>query len=103
MTATLTPQPAPNVCGCLADNWMFDMPALQVNPAASPVALLGWCWGELASLESTAEALGGAAAGLTGEGINAIFTHRLAPLCEVLNHAIDLINAAEPAKPGSSA
>lgn len=96
-------QPGPNVCSCMADNWMLDIPALQVNPAASPVALLGWCYGELVSLESIAAALGSTDSRLSGEDVNAIFTHRLVPLREVLSHAIDLINADERAKTGSSA
>ena len=106
MTATRTPQPGPNVCGCMADNWMIDMPALQVNPAASPVALLGWCYGELVSLESIAAALGSTDSRLSGEDVNAIFTHRLEPLTAMFRHVVGLLRdvdrETENAKPGGN-
>lgn len=88
-------QPRPNVCGCMADNWMLDKPALQVNPEASPVALLGWCYGEVVSLRAVAAAVGSVECDLEADDMNAIFSHRLGPLVEVLRHAVDLLRDVE--------
>lgn len=95
-----TPNHGPDVCGCMADNWVLPIPALQVNPDASPVALLGWCYGEVASLSATALALSVSEVAMDGDEINAIFRHRLEPLEAVLEHAINLLRAAGDARPG---
>jgi hypothetical protein len=100
MSRAQTHQPGPDVCGCMADNWMLQTPALQANPAASPAALLGWCYGEVASLSATAMALCMAKVEIDGDEINAIFRHRLEPLQAMLQHAINQLAAADDAKAG---
>jgi hypothetical protein len=97
MSDTQMHQPGPDVCGCMADNWMLQTPALQANPAASPAALLGWCYGEVASLSATAMALCVAKVEIDGDEINAIYRHRLGPLQAMLRYAINQLAAAERA------
>jgi hypothetical protein len=103
MSTAHTPQPGPDVSGILSTNWPCSVPAVQVNPAASPVALLGWCWGEVVSLRAVAAAVGAAECDLEADDLNAIFNHRFAPLEVMLKHAINQLHAAEHVKPGGIA
>lgn len=98
--STATPNHGHDVCGFLSTNWPYSEPAVQVNPAASPVALLGWCWGEVVSLRAVAAVVGSTECELDAHEFNAIFGHRLGPLEAILNHAINLLHAADEARPG---
>lgn len=84
------------VTGCMADNWNTlneSQPALIINPDASALDLLAWCWGEAASMEATAQMLVGGESELTAGDLSALFLHRLSPLVNALHHATsDLLN-----------
>lgn len=82
-------EPGPDVCGCLASNWMPKAPAVLVNPSASPMDLLGWCHGEVESLRATTEAFTCCSeVSLTTDDLYAIFHHRLVPLEAMLRHVL---------------
>lgn len=85
-----------NVLGYLAGNWPGineENPALIVNPQASPLDLLAWCWGEAMSLEASALALTAFGAEIKSGELAAIFQHRLSPLANVLGAAVDALSA----------
>ena len=81
----------PSACGRLAKNWLAKKSAVIVNSEASPVDVLAWVWGELASLNGvlrvliTARSDDDALADAVCDGIY----HRIQPLPEVLAWAID--------------
>ena len=80
--------------GNLAKNWPSlnrEQPAIIVNPAASPLDVLAWCWGEVKSLRLAAEGLVGSDDALDGEVVYAVFLHRLAPLSDVMCDAIQAL------------
>lgn len=84
-----------NPMGYLAGNWVdanSEVPALVVNPEASPIDLLAWVGGELLSLESSCNALAELASGresiIEFAEFEAVFVHRLAPIVRVLNVAL---------------
>lgn len=83
-----------------------EPPALIVNPDATALGLLGWCWGEVACLKSIVDALAMSEGGpieiadLVGAAL-----HRLEPLKSMLGHVITRV-AAEgrvSASPGQGA
>ena len=89
---------APRVIGYLAENWPGlneNTPAVIVNPDASPLDQLAWCWGEAASL-SRASSLAVAAGEVFDTADFAdIFYMRLPALADMLEHAIRRLNRAE--------
>lgn len=75
--------------GYLSRNWgalNSEAPAIVINPAASPLDLLAWCWGEVESLHQVAKVCD--ETGMDGEALGAVFLHRLAPLSAVFCDAI---------------
>lgn len=75
--------------GHLSKNWGAlnrEEPAIIVNPAASPLDVLAWCWGEVESLHQVAKTCD--EQGMDGEALGAVFLHRLAPLSDVLSDVI---------------
>lgn len=80
--------------GNLAKNWPSlntETPAIIVNPAASPLDVLAWCWGEVKSLRMAAEALSGSHESIDSDVVYAVFLHRLAPLSDVMCDAIQAL------------
>jgi hypothetical protein len=76
--------------GLLARNWgalNAQVPAIIVNPAASPLDVLAWCWGEVESLHQAARVF----ENMDSEAVSAIFLHRLAPLSAVFCDALQTI------------
>lgn len=91
------------VMGYLAGNWpnLNDKtPALMINPEASPLDMLAWCWGEVASMQSALDALAAAQAPIEPGELSGIFLHRMAPLERVLSEAISALIALQGAKVG---
>lgn len=81
------------VCGYLARNWQGaneDTPAVITNPHASPLDLLAWCWGEVASLEAVTQSLT-TAEGVDAGDLQAIYLQRLQPLGAVLYAAVSAL------------
>lgn len=75
--------------GYLSRNWgalNSEAPAIVINPSASPLDLLAWCWGEVESLHQVAKVCD--ETGMDGEALGAVFLHRLAPLSAVFCDAI---------------
>jgi len=69
-------------------------PALIVNPDATTLGLLGWCWGEVSCLKSAVEALVTVEAGaIEIPDFVAAALHRLVPLESMLSHAMDRVTA----------
>lgn len=84
------------VQGYLAENWTHaanTRPAVIVNPEAKPLDLLAWCWGEVYSLRASIEALTCGTAPLEVSDLSAIFQHRMQPLSDVLDLAINQLVA----------
>ena len=85
--------------GRLSENFMGlqdNAPAVILNPDAHPLAVLAWCWGEVESLSEAAGVYGSAAAGRDGVAdsgcaFNAMFTHRLQCLPDVMGLAIQAL------------
>lgn len=83
-----TPTP---VSGYLAQNWFGlneQTPAVILNPAAQPLDLMAWCWGELASLQAAADALTAGTDNISRGDFSALFVHRLDPLMKVFDIAL---------------
>ena len=86
------------VLGNLAKNWSSlnkEEAAIIVNPAASSLDVLAWCWGEVESLRHAAIALSGEDECLDGEAVYAVFLHRLSPLSTVMHGAIHALVTSE--------
>ena len=85
------------VIGYLAKNWVelnSEAPAIIVNPSASPLDVLAWCWGEVECLHQAADACAAAGESIDSEALGAMFLHRLAPLSHLMRDAIQaLVNA----------
>lgn len=80
--------------GHLAKNWPSlnaSAPAIIVNPAASPLDVLAWCWGEVESLRATVDVMGESGASVDGDAIADVLLHRLAPLSAVMHDAIQVM------------
>ena len=80
-----------NVMGYLANNWpnLNEIsPALIINPDASPLDLLAWCWGEVASLNASLDALAAASVPVEPGELSGIFLHRIKPLERVMHEAV---------------
>lgn len=99
------PQARQTTCatGYLAHNWSgfnTETAALVVNPQASLLELLGWCWGEIRSLQASAQAFDAASAAggiIEPRDFGAIFSHRLDPLVEVMTLALNELHAERQA------
>ena len=80
--------------GHLAKNWPSlnaSAPAIIVNPAASPLDVLAWCWGEVESLRAIVDVIGESGAGVDGNAVADVLLHRLAPLSAVRHDAIQAL------------
>ena len=80
-----------NVMGYLANNFHGineAVPALIINPEATPLDMLAWCWGEIVSMQSSLDSLASASAPLEPGELSAIFLHRIAPLERVMHEAV---------------
>ena len=83
-----------NVMGYLANNFGSineSVPALIINPEATPLDLLGWCWGEIASMQAALDALASAGVPIEPGELSGIFLHRIAPLERVMHEAVDAL------------
>ena len=92
MSDRFEPSPAPCVIGYLAENWTAynqENPAVIVNPKASPMDQLAWCWGEATSLAATSSALASGNADVDATDFAAMFHTRLPALAAMLEHAIN--------------
>ena len=80
-----------NPMGFLADNWIGAQktPALIVNPKASPMDQLAWCWSEARSLSAASSALVAGGECIEAEEFAAMFYMRLPALTAMLEHAIN--------------
>lgn len=77
--------------GHLAKNWpaLNEIePAIIVNPSASPLDVLAWCWGEVESLRHAIDAMGESGRSVDGDAISSVLFHRIAPLSQVMSNAI---------------
>ena len=80
------------VLGYLAQNWTElneHTPAVIVNPAARPLDLMAWCWGELMALQAAADALASDADDINKGDFSALIVHRLDPLVNVFELAME--------------
>ena len=80
-----------NVMGYLTHNWPGlndEVPALIINPEATPLDMLAWCWGEVASLQAALNVLAASHEPVEPGELSGIFLHRVAPLERVLDQAI---------------
>lgn len=80
--------------GHLAKNWPSlnaSEPAIIVNPAASPLDVLAWCWGEVESLRAAVDVMGESGTCVNGDAIADVLLHRLAPLSAVMCDAIQVM------------
>jgi hypothetical protein len=109
MTPSLE-RPTPRVTGYLAETWSADtIDALIINPAARPVDLLTWCWGELQSIRAAVGVLHAARGELDKDDFSALIFHRIEPMASVLSLAIErllgagAVESVEGMAPGSSA
>lgn len=97
----MTTEKHANVMGYLSRNWpgLNDaVPALIINPEATPVDLLAWCWGEVASMQAALNTLVSLGEPIVAGELSALFLHRIAPIEVVLSEAIDaLANAGQKA------
>ena len=97
---------APRVIGYSAENWIGlneKTPAVIVNPDASPLDQLAWCWGEVASLNAAAMVVRLGGNDLEVEDFSAIFGMRLPALAAVLTDAIHRLYGAESQRqPGTA-
>jgi hypothetical protein len=75
--------------GYLASNWGNETPALILNPKATPLDMLAWCWAEIESLRSTALALSSSSYPLDPGELSAILLHRVGPLANVMDAAMN--------------
>lgn len=92
---TLNTPCGPHLLGYLAENWIGlnepdTVPAVIVNPDATPLALLAWCWGEAKHLSDISALLCA-----SGEVDPGIFYHRLPGLTAALEHAIERLRKAD--------
>ena len=81
-------------CGHLADNWPSlteNAPAVVVNPSASPLAVLAWCWGEVESLSQICHALAQSRDAIDSAAFTAGVLHRLAPVSGPMSDAISAL------------
>ena len=84
--------------GHLAKNWpaLNEIePAIIVNPSASPLDVLAWCWGEVESLCHAVDAMGEAGRSVDGDAISSVLFHRIAPLSQVMSNAIQRLVEAQ--------
>lgn len=84
--------------GHLAKNWPSlneGEPAIIVNPAASPLDVLAWCWGEVESLRAAVDVMGESGACVDGDAVSGVLLHRLAPLSAVMQDAIQALVTAQ--------
>lgn len=91
------------VMGYLAGNWTSlnnKTPALILNPDASPLDLLAWCWGEIASMNASLDSLASAEAHIEPAELSGIFLHRMAPLQSVMHEAVSFLIAEKALKKG---
>lgn len=80
-----------NVMGYLANNFSGIneiVPALIINPEATPLDMLAWCWGEIVSMQASLDSLTSASAPLDPGELSGIFLHRMAPLERVMHEAV---------------
>ena len=101
-------------CGHLADNWPSlteNAPAVVVNPSASPLAVLAWCWGEVESLSQICHALAQSRDAIDSAAFTAGVLHRLAPVSAPMSEAISAlvrsdaqpVGAPQPSAPSVAA
>lgn len=95
MSDQFAPIPAPCVIGYLAENWTAynqENPAVIVNPKASPMDQLAWCWGEARSLSAASSALVTGGESIDADEFGAVFYMRLPALAAMLGHAINRLH-----------
>ena len=88
------------VMGHLARNWteLNDRnPAVVLNPKAGPLDLMAWCWGELLSINSAADALEGCMDMEKGD-FSALIVHRMSPLLLVFDRAMEQLMDEDKAR-----
>lgn len=105
MNSTIEARQNTEVVGFLAGNWPGyneATPALVVNPAASPLDLLAWCWAEVQSLSVTVSSLSGSPNGIEPGDVSAILSHRLQPLANMLHQATTELVAEERKRASTS-
>ncbi|WP_395055725.1 hypothetical protein [Polaromonas sp.] len=86
-----------HVMGYLASNWVGandKNPTLILNPEATPLDMLAWCWAEIVALQATMNAISGRQFEIEPSDLEAIFQHRITPLASVMRVAVDELMAA---------
>lgn len=91
------PAPQLSVAGYLAGNWSGQSDgsiAVIVNPGATALQLMAWCWGELMSVAAASAALAESTTTLDIDHHNRIYMHRLPPVVDVMERAILMLQSA---------
>ena len=94
-----------NVMGYLASNFVNineKVPALIINPEATPLDLLAWCWGEITSLQAALEVLASSDEAIEPDKLSGIFLHRIEPLACVMHEAMDMLIEQKRSKTGGA-
>ena len=79
------------VVGYLTSNWDSHdnrTPAVVMNPEASPVDVLVWCWAELESMLAAANVLMTAEDDINKGDFSALILYRLEPLLVVMEKTV---------------
>ncbi|ABM36283.1 hypothetical protein [Polaromonas naphthalenivorans] len=87
--------PVTPVMGYLAQNWInlnARTPAVILNPEASPLDLMAWCWAELRSMQAAANALVGGIDDIDKGDFSALIIHRIEPLANVFQQAMSQLH-----------
>ena len=83
--------PVTPVIGHLTQNWPdvnTRNPAIIVNPNASPLDLMSWCWAELRSMEAVCDVFVSGAQDIPIGDFSASIFYRIQPLTGVLEEAM---------------
>lgn len=65
-----------------------ETPALILNPRATPMDLLAWCWAEMQSLNATVLRLSCSTVEMEPSEVLTILNHRVGPLTNVMKQAV---------------
>ena len=93
--STFIPTDYQPVMGYLVNNWQKlngKTPAVVLNPEALPLDLMAWVWGELQSVMAASNALAAGTGEITKGDFSALIVHRLCPLVEVFEVAMNRLH-----------
>jgi hypothetical protein len=83
--------PVTPVMGYLTSNWNSHdnrTPAVVINPEASPVDVLVWCWAEMESMLAAVNVLMNAEGDINKGDFSALIFYRLDPLVAVMEKTV---------------